>query len=401
MGRYLLGAGEYREENEFTEFLYSENCQGRRDMRAIMAHMFEIAYPKMTQKIRPLQKPIEHFSIRTREGDKLTPEQALETARRVIQEAGYETCPWVMAAHIKDGHKHYHVAVCRVDYNGQLFDPLMRPICKRIADEQAARYGFNPADGGTKNNKRFTASHKRVFDLWRACELMTPEQRLKTFIENRYLPARGDRGQLVFVDMNGKAIALWRNPKLKAEGYSAGVFPALFGFTPEKLAALPTVKEVQEQQLIITKQKRKAGAYDFYTRSRHRNGGNLRHDPLRKLRPWLGAKVKRQDIHSLSGRRWGSLARDGLLQHVRNKANLGQTAYDAAMLGLAEQIEAIEKDSSLSPMEKRLRVASLIRWKKRQAQIARFRAIEADNLEAEKQRNDERRQIQESRLTRS
>jgi len=232
---YLQGEAGNGNDNEAVHFISSSTSVT--DINAFCMFASDIAEPTRGGK-NPLKNPIEHISIRTRKGDILTPDMIQSKLPRLLKALGYQHCSWILVQHIKDGEPHYHLGICRIDKNGTIPDPLARKICKEQADIYAREFGFQPAFAGANGN-RFAQQKDRLARLWVESEPLSPRARLIKFQKAGFTAARGDRGQLIFVDRYGKPHSLHRIPALKAKGLKQADFPTAFGFDDRQMLALP------------------------------------------------------------------------------------------------------------------------------------------------------------------
>ena len=238
---YLQGKAENGNDNEAVNFI--ANSLGLNSINDFCILTSKIAEPRRTGKY-PLKKPIEHISIRTREGDILTAEAIQGKLPELLQKLGYQDCPWVLVQHIKGGEPHYHLGMLRIDPAGNVPNPKSKEICFQMAQKFALELGFKPSFDQA-NGDRHAQQKAHLSRLWGESEGFTPKARLKKFQKGGFTAARGDRGQLIFVDRYGKPHSLHRIPSLKDKGLKQADFPAVFGFDDKKMAALPTLKAAQ------------------------------------------------------------------------------------------------------------------------------------------------------------
>lgn len=201
--KYLQGEDSNRNENEKVELVLTNI--GAKSVDEFCQTSAALAATKRGGK-NPLINGIEHIVIRTRTGDLLTAEAAAEIVPRLMKSLGYENCPWILQQHVKDGEPHYHVGVCRVDMKtGEIPDPMSKKTCKKMADLFARELGFKPAFEQTTPASRYARERDHLERLWNASAELEPAARLEMFLKASFLPARGEAGQLVFVDRYGKA----------------------------------------------------------------------------------------------------------------------------------------------------------------------------------------------------
>ncbi|MGB9152359.1 MAG: hypothetical protein WCD70_04645 [Alphaproteobacteria bacterium] len=243
---YLQGNAGNENDNEAVNFISSSTSLT--DINKFCIFASDIAEPKRGGKY-PLKNPIEHVSIRTRQGEILTPEMIQGKIPELLKKLGYQDCPWILVQHLKKQKNgavepHYHLGICRVDKNGKIPNPKSWDICEELANKFAREFGWKPAFAGANGN-RFKQEKDHLARLWTATEKLSPADRLKKFQQAGFTAARGDRGQLLFVDRSGKPHSLHRIPALKEKGLKQADFPAAFGFDGKKMATLPTLRAAQ------------------------------------------------------------------------------------------------------------------------------------------------------------
>ena len=238
---YLQGKAGNENDNEAV-YLVS-NSLGVTSINDFCILASKIAAPKLEGKY-PLKNPIEHVILRTRKGNILTPEAVKDKVPELLKKLGYQDCPWVLVQHIKDGHPHYHLGILRITSAGTVPNPKSKEICFDLAQKFALELGFKPSFDQA-NADRHTQQKAHLSRLWTESEGLSPRARLEKFQQGGFTPARGDRGQLIFVDRHGKPHSLHRIPALKEKGLKQADFPAAFGFDDKKMATLPTLKAAQ------------------------------------------------------------------------------------------------------------------------------------------------------------
>jgi hypothetical protein len=162
----------------------------------------------------------------------------------LLKKLGYQDCPWVLVQHIKDGEPHYHLGIVRIDPAGKVTNPKSKEICFNLAHKFALELGFK-SSFDQANADKHAQQKAHLARLWAKSEGLFPADRLKKFQKGGFTPARGDRGQLIFIDRYGKPHSLHRIPALKEKGLKQADFPAAFGLDNKKMATLPTLKAAQ------------------------------------------------------------------------------------------------------------------------------------------------------------
>ena len=238
---YLQGKAGNENDNEAVNLV--ANSLGLNSINDFCILTSKIAAPKLKGRC-PLKRPIEHIAIRTRKGDILTAEAIKGKVPELLKKLGYQDCPWVLVQHIKDGEPHYHLGIVRIDPTGKVPNPKSKEICFNLAQKFALELGFKPSFDQA-NADRHTQQKVHLARLWGESEGLSSADRLKKFQKGGFTPARGDRGQLIFVDRSGKPHSLHRIPALKEQGLKQADFPAAFGLDNKKMAALPTLKAAQ------------------------------------------------------------------------------------------------------------------------------------------------------------
>jgi hypothetical protein len=239
---YLQGKAGNENENEQVNFI-SSNFEVQTINDWCMSTS-KIAAPRRRGK-HALEQPIEHISIRTRKGDILTSEAIQGKVPELLKRLGYQDCPWLLVQHVKDGEPHYHLGILRIDPNGKVPNPKSKEICFELAQKFAVELGFK-ASFDQANGDRHVQQKARLARLWAETEKLSPSERLRKFQKGGFTPARGDRGQLVFVDRYGKPHSLYRIPALKTQGLKQADFPAAFGLDAKSMAKLPTVQTARK-----------------------------------------------------------------------------------------------------------------------------------------------------------
>ena len=240
---YLQGKAGNENDNEAVNLI--DNSLGLNSINDFCILTSKIAAPKLKGKY-PLKNPIEHIAIRTRKGDILTPEAIKGKVPELLKKLGYQDCPWVLVQHIKDGEPHYHLGIVRIDTAGKVPNPKSKEICFNLAQKFALELGFKPSFDQA-NADRHTQQKAHLARLWAKSEGLSPKARLEKFQKGGFIPARGDRGQLIFVDRTGKPHSLHRIPALKEQGLKQADFPAAFGLDNKRMATLPTFRVAQKK----------------------------------------------------------------------------------------------------------------------------------------------------------
>jgi hypothetical protein len=297
MGEYLLGTGSNADENEACTLIASSGFDGFGNVVDIMRDMYFRVADRLKGKFR-VKKPFEHIILRTHADDPLSPEQAKESLKILLEKAGYASCPWVMTQHIKDGHAHYHVALLRVDDTGQLINPKMQDICRPIALELAKKFGLKVYP----KMARYEESKAQLTKLWTDTATLKQGARLKAFIKAGFIPARGNGNQLVFVDRHGKPhsphhIGAVKVAKMKREDVKYAL-----GFDGEKIKLIPTFKAVSKaiyRKGVKPTFKRITRRFLYGARSILKNISRIRmwkpsSKPMPQLRAWTNDDLRRE-----------------------------------------------------------------------------------------------------------
>ena len=239
---YMQGKAGNENDNEAVNLV--ANSLGLNSINDFCILTSKIAAPKLKGKY-PLKNPIEHIAIRTRKGDILTPDAIKGKVAELLKKLGYQDCPWVLVQHVKDGEPHYHLGIVRIDPSGKVPNPKSKEICFNLAQKFALELGFKPSFDQA-NADRHVQQKAHLARLWTNSEGLAPTARLAKFQKGGFTTARGDRGQLIFVDRYGKPHSLHRIPALKEQGLKQADFPAAFGLDNRKMATLPTFRAAQK-----------------------------------------------------------------------------------------------------------------------------------------------------------
>jgi len=241
---YLQGKAGNENDNEAVNLV--SDSLGLNSINDFCILTSKIAAPKRGGKY-PLKNPLEHIAIRTRKGDILTPEAIKGKVPELLKKLGYQDCPWVLVQHIKDGEPHYHLGIVRIDPSGKVPNPKSKEICFNLAQKFAGELGFKPSFDQA-NADRHVQQKAHLARLWAKSEELSPKARLEKFQKGGFTAARGDRGQLIFVDRYGKPHSLHRIPSLKEQGLKQADFPAAFGLDNKKMTTLPNLKAAQRNK---------------------------------------------------------------------------------------------------------------------------------------------------------
>jgi hypothetical protein len=238
MGRYILDLGA----NDKTEVLRIVNLPLAGDVWEAMAQMRAMLGDKAHGK-NAVKTPFEHIVFRPRDGERLTREQFDQMKAETLRRLGYESCPRVEWEDVLNGETHQHVAVLRLDADGQPIKPYLPVrICKQVAEEFEVKFGLTPALKDSPKAPYYDAKDE-IAKLWEQTKDKTGAETKVAFEEHGFTLARGDRGQFILISKSGAPYNPTRIPKLKqAKLHEAGVRKRFKGI---KIETLPTVKEVQ------------------------------------------------------------------------------------------------------------------------------------------------------------
>jgi len=399
---YLNGEAKNSEENEECNFIAAGNSLGIDNVNSWCIHANKLADTKRGGK-RPLKKPIEHIIWRTQTGDILKPEMVLARVPVLLEKLGYQDCPWLLVQHIKGGAPHYHLAVCRIDNQGKVPNPKSYDLCREQADLFAKELGFKPAYA-QKTAEKYAKKVAKLSGLWSDTEAMRPEQRLQHFINNGFVPARGNRGQLLFVDKDGKPHSPQRIPAAREQGLKQKNMPAYFGLDAGMVRALPDCKAVsaaiyksgwKPTRHHIARRVSNEHAQARYTKYHGNSIG--RHFALPQLSPRHGVRLPAHNKPLPSvAHGTGFRANPGMQQARGGSASsIDPTAYgraqaaaDAVSARFAAAIEAIEKDPTLTPGQRSAAIAALRLRQKQEAGAARRKIIEEEKQNAKARRRN-------------
>ena len=375
---YLNGEAENRDENEECNFIATGNSLGIDNVNqwCIFANDRAELKRSMGGAGRPLRKPIEHIIMRTRQGDIMTPAMAKAKVPELLEALGYQNCPWVLVQHIKDGEPHYHIGVCRIDANGKIPNPDSYQICREQADKFALAFGFKPAHA-QKNASKYAKKTAKLAGLWSDTETMRPGERLDHFINNGFVPARGNRGQLLFVDKDGKPHSPQRIPAAREKGLKQKDMPGYFGLTADMVRNLPDCKAVSaaiyKSGWKPTRHRIARRVFNEHAEARYTqyHGTSIGRDfALPHLSARHGVPLQAHDKYVHENSHGTGFRGNAGLQSVRGSfsasssidptaSGRAQAAADAVSARFAGAIESIEKDPSLTPEQRAGAIAAL------------------------------------------
>lgn len=406
---YLNGEGINHDENEECNFIASGNSLSVDNVNSWGIYANQRAALKRNGQ-HPLTKPIEHISIRSRKGDILKPEMITSKVPELLKALGYENCPWVLVQHIKDGEPHYHLGVCRVDDQLKTPNPDSLTVCKTLADKFAKFFGWPPAYA-QKNGKQYAKRAAKLAGLWEDAETMKPSARLKHFMNNGFTPARGNRGQLVFVDRQGKPHSPQRIPAAKEKGLKQKDMPPYFGLGKDQMKALPNCKTITRAVISkgnksnfkhitkeisnVTTQASRTARYNRY----HGQSSIGRDFALPHLSARNGVRLQEANQSlpvSTHGTRFFTDAR---VQPVRSAGGLGidplasgraNAAADSIIAKYAAAIEDASKDPSLTPDQRAATVIALQQRQQSEAAAARQKILDEERQSAKIRRRNYR-----------
>ena len=399
---YLNGKAENSEENEECKFIATGNSLGIASVNSWCIHANKLADTKRSGK-RPMKKPIEHIIIRTRKGDILTPAMAKAKVPELLEALGYQNCPWVLVQHIKGGEPHYHLGVCRIDDNGKVQHPKSYNICREQADKFAKELGFRPAYE-KKTAEKYAKKTAKLAGLWSDTKAMKPRERLKHFIKNGFIPARGNRGQLLFVDRDGKPHSPQRIPEAKEKGLRQKDMPGYFGLTADMVRTLPDCQAVaatlQRKSWKPTLQRvvrRIANEYAFTRYSRYHGNSIGRGFALPHLSSRHGVRLQAPDKYVPAPSHGGGFRGNAGMQSARGtrSASIDPTAFgraqaaaDAVSARFASAIDAIAQDPSLTPDQRAAAISALRQRQTLEASAARNKILDEAKQSAKARRRD-------------
>ena len=389
---YLNGEGDNLNENEECNFVATGNSLGIDSVNSWCIFANHKAELKRGGQHR-FKKPIEHISIRTRQGDILKPEMIKARVPELIEALGYQNCPWLLVQHVKNGEPHYHLAICRIDDEQKIPNPKSYIICQELADRFARELGFKPAYE-SKNADVYFKKAAKLAGLWEDALSMKPEDRLQHFIKNGFLPAKGNRGQLVFVDKDAKPHTPQRIGAARDMGLKQKDMPGYFGLSVSEVRALPHCKKItaaitRKGWNFSLKRITKGFIHGFAKTKRYirYHGNNFGKDfaPMSHMPTRHGVRLQiRKPDQFLPPRTHGiGFQRDQGLQPIRRTAGIdpivhgrAQAAYDGVFAEFAAKIDAVKKDKSLTPDQRTAAIMSLRLRQMIAANAARKKIIE-------------------------
>lgn len=206
------------------------------------------------------QKPIFHVQVRTPKGEELTREQWAHVADRIEKQLGFDGQPRAIVFHVKDGHRHMHLAWSRIDAETMhaidpgLYKRKLKEICRKLEKEMGLQQVRNerepdektqpPARPEFEQGRRLKTDVKAIREGIRDCwDASATGAAFVAALDKRCLVlAKGDKRSFVVVDEMGGYHALGK----RITGAMAEQTRAKLADL--KAAKLPTVEKAQTMQ---------------------------------------------------------------------------------------------------------------------------------------------------------
>lgn len=102
-----------------------------------------VAEMRMVYRLNPVKHQVLHFVLSWAPGEHPTLDQLEALSYRIVQDLGFENCPFVTTRHVDNGKDHLHLAVCPIDFDGTRIDRGSivyrgKHLCRKLEKE----YGF-------------------------------------------------------------------------------------------------------------------------------------------------------------------------------------------------------------------------------------------------------------------